>query len=1370
MPRPLTALFVLACALAASSAHPAELWRDDFHSARTYERWGPRCWTLTNNEMRFSTGETGAWLVPQVDDLRDVTAWARMSVAKRIGTGYVFGGLILLGDQTNHWQLMLVESPEGHRYFELVEQLSGVHQAQLGTDLPGARLTGADTGDLKTWEYQTPYELDLKLTSRGTGDPARQPALVGTVTDPRTGNFWRRTYDLTGGRAVKEGRPGLTVTGLAGAFSAFTMDGPPPSEGTAWNLPTGRLGTVAIIADESGALGKQWADAFTHEGYGALTVSWDDLLRGRLPVSRLDVLVLADARRVPLEAREAVKGALRSAGKVIAIGAPAFMELLAHTARGWVGPEGYSESLYGELKAVPVPLSGEWQRGAQHPEKHSVIERAPDEGQDAWKLSFDYDGWDGFRTSIPGAFADGRSLLTFWARGDEATPQLLVECGEKDKSRWIATVPLTTEWRPYVLRAQDFPYWKDSPAQRGQPGDRFRPENVEGITFGLAASHTAKVKPGPHTLWIRQLASAADPGGEDLDFSVPEIEALSPSYKLFPLKTPVTLSPGREQAALGVDAGLTWRGEAYSPIWRERGRGWNRERSWRWIPLLEARDDQGQHRGALLSLMIGDAVSPDAMWANLGVADPQAALADPRLREAVLSAAQAMTRGCFLLEGGAPYFSCEPGEELTLGAEAVNAGRSARKLTLTADIVAQASGDGKVAQASLPAVVAQASTPADLAPHTRTIATWRDSAPRTPGVYTVTVTLREGNEVRDRIVHSLVVGPRRKPTADDFVRVEGSGFTLGGKPWYFKGINYWPTWVGGYRHLGLASRECYDPEIIERDLSWLQSAGFNAISAVQGLQPPDPKAPGAFRDQLDFLDRCQRHGIKVFFFLPNARPFAGANAQWVKQYLDRAGIKDHPAVMCWELAWEPIHGAWGNPSGLLFIQDAWNAWVIQRYGSVENAIADWGFRPEMAAGGKLPVPTHEMTTTHGPWDPMVAAFRRAWSDTFSQAYGAIVNDLRAYDPQHLISFRFGACSIPAGQAFAHAHSVGVLKHVDFMNPEGYSLMTSWTTVTPADDWRKGGVITLYFRHFSGEKPVVWMEFGYTVNGISDPWAQPRLHIKPEELANQKAAYEALYGMFIESGARGAAPWWLPGGFRLGENSDFGVLDPDGSERPVCEVIRKYLPRFDQVRHDPPTAYLDFDLDAHYADAWQTYSNEYLRLVKAGERPAIRTAGTGTTSADCPLTAAGNRPYSGHNPPIHLNAEFNSLEIRSGAGPWQPVTEGEVIEVAAGQPVSCRASVGNLAEAKWLAPRPRSAGDLARGREGQPGGVYLAGRKEYGLEFAAPIAADTPFLKDATVKEFVLLPRASGEVTLSCEMTAQGRAYFGERRTVKLKAR
>ena len=40
-----------------------------------------------------------------------------------------------------------------------------------------------------------------------------------------------------------------------------------------------------------------------------------------------------------------------------------------------------------------------------------------------------------------------------------------------------------------------------------------------------------------------------------------------------------------------------------------------------------------------------------------------------------------------------------------------------------------------------------------------------------------------------------------------------------------------------------------------------------------------------------------------------------------------------------------------------------------------------------------------------------------------------------------------------------------------------------------------------------------------------------------------------YRMFIESGADGVFFWWYPGGFRLGENSDFGIINPDGTTDP-----------------------------------------------------------------------------------------------------------------------------------------------------------------------------------------------------------------------------
>ncbi len=1321
------------CLVGPAAGLADELWSDEFTGSQTYERWGPRCWEIADGALGFRAGQEASYQIPRLPDLTEATTTCELTATERTRQTYVWAGLTLFVDPTNQWQLSLVESPQGKRYFELLERLDGVQHAQAGGGTSATKLPMTSAGELGGWEYGQACELELALTPE---------SITGTVTDPRTGEYWQRSYKFDGGRALMAGRPGMLVSGMEGTFREFRIDGslPEPEEGLA--IESGPRGSVAIIDSREGGLAEKWADEYRKAGYGATAVAREDLRQANVPVGEVDLLVLADATAVPLRTRDSVTQLLRCAGKLIAIGAPAFTELLTHTPEGWVDRANYAEAIIAELELVDLDAPvDEWRFAAMQPDSDASL-RAAD---DALEFDIDHDGWGGFSHDITGAYDEDRTLLTFWARGDDQTSQMHIEFREEDGSRWIGTIGLTPEWRAHMLQPRDFPYWKDSPAPRGWEGDHFHPENVQQISLGLSQSHTPRVRKGRHKFWVQGLSTAPDPDHGNVDFSVPQIQALSPSYHLFPMQTPAKLTAGLRNTTLEMP-NLTWREDAYAPVWRERGRGFDRDRSWRWIPLLEVRDDYGFHRGALVSLTVGDAVNPDAMWANVGVANAEDAFTSRKLREAVMSTSDAITRGCFLIEAGAPVFSCKPGETMELGAEVLNASAETRELTVEFGTLIGGGGlgGGMVPATERRQVVVEAGK--------RATVTLPWVAPKPPSTCHVFTTLTLDGAAIDRIAQEIVVGPRPTPSAADYVRVEGSHFMLGDEKWFFNGVNYRPTFVGGYPHLNFLSREVYDPEIVERDLAWLESAGINALSAIHGVQPANADSPWAYRDQLDFLDRCERHGIKVFFFLSHARPFADADADRAIDYISQAGLANHPAIMCWELAWEPIHGSWGDGQALAFMLEPWNDWVAQRYGSVENAVADWEYEPEMVDGA-LPVPSYEMTLDHGEWDRMVAAFRRAFSDTLSRGYRDIVSRLREAEPSHLISFRFGACGIPNGPTFAHAHSQGVLKHVDFMNPEGYSLIKGWGIPTPADDLRKGGLVTLYYRHFSREKPVVWMEFGYTVNGIHDAWEQGRIHIDPNEIANQTAEYESLYAMFIESGARGAAPWWLPGGFRLGENSDFGMLRPDGSERPVCEVVKGYLPQFAEVQHEEPTAFIDLDLDSHYPDAWDVYSAEYLKLVQAGERPHVRTAGTGTTSASCPLTAVGGTDYNGHNPPAFLNAEFNSLEIRGGDGDWIAVDDGSAIDVPVGKPVRCRASVGNIGEATWLGS----------------GEVSLAGRAEYGLEFSAPIDAETEFLRDAQVSEFVLVPRADGETTVSFEMQAQGRAYFGERRTIVLRA-
>ena len=86
------------------------------------------------------------------------------------------------------------------------------------------------------------------------------------------------------------------------------------------------------------------------------------------PARILDLVVLADARRVPREVAQGVVSYLRSRGKLIAIGAPAFSELLVRGPKGYVSADRYAEAIYDGLAKRPMQLAAAgWYRGAMKP-------------------------------------------------------------------------------------------------------------------------------------------------------------------------------------------------------------------------------------------------------------------------------------------------------------------------------------------------------------------------------------------------------------------------------------------------------------------------------------------------------------------------------------------------------------------------------------------------------------------------------------------------------------------------------------------------------------------------------------------------------------------------------------------------------------------------------------------------------------------------------------------------------------------------------------------------------------------------------------------------------------------------------------------
>ncbi len=200
-------------------------------------------------------------------------------------------------------------------------------------------------------------------------------------------------------------------------------------------------------------------------------------------------------------------------------------------------------------------------------------------------------------TDLAETFRPGEKLTCFWAKGGVNTTSMSFEWTEQDGSRWIAVVPVTREWRHYSLRPSEFKYWHDSASKnRGYAGDSFNPEQASHFAVGLALTHTP-VNAGPHELWIADIGTAPSPledEGLALEFDFPIVEQLYPAYKFFEVTNAKGLEVSGKQKLL-PEAALELPKEAFGSVHpRPQGTGYNRDKKWRWIPLIEARDRRGR--------------------------------------------------------------------------------------------------------------------------------------------------------------------------------------------------------------------------------------------------------------------------------------------------------------------------------------------------------------------------------------------------------------------------------------------------------------------------------------------------------------------------------------------------------------------------------------------------------------------------------------------------------------------------------------------------------------------------------------------------------------------------------------------------------
>lgn len=861
----------------------------------------------------------------------------------------------------------------------------------------------------------------------------------------------------------------------------------------------------------------------------------------------------------------------------------------------------------------------------------------------------------------------------------------------------------------------------------------------------------------------------------------PLLETISPGYKMYPMHDIASLKIRDDQGILPAgNTDLPLPGKASSCFRRPTGKGFECGYAYRWIPLISAHDQTGLERGTAAWMLINqapieqDEVFRDALRRIIATTEDNQAKVKMDVEGSVFAAiaipetevigelagtplfvniARHISQGVYLSHGGAREFCYWPGESMQLGATVTNYGAEKKKVDAIVRLTSKSSREVVFEQRERFAVKPGKTLKKEFG---------EIEAGAGSGGYQASIELLSGDEMIDRISYEIGMLSAEKEPEDAFVTAEGTDFRVNGKKWYPVGVNYWPrsaiaTEQVDYLYHWLTPGY-YDPEQIDDDLQRLEDMGCNFVAIRADYKHNR-------RTVLDFLRRCRNHNIFVYLLLQTHEvtvephyfegimmPFHFQEEKFA-EFVEETRIANNPALLAWDLIWEPsnwlfkdnvtMFGWDGDPNFRKKWDQDWAEWIDERYGSLKNAEADWGLTVNRTPEGRITSPSGRQFEENGPWRVMVAAYRRFMGDLMNRQYNDACRKIRRIDPNHLISYRQGNLP-PTDYTLTSTH-----KHVDFFSMEAYSFPPR------RNGANKVGFVNRYLCFALENKPFMWNEYGY-----GGPWGKHTRHLDGEDIVYQFEYVDMVHREAYRNGANGIAPWWFPGGLRASERTDFGITTPEGTLRPSGESLKIYAHLYltdPPVRPEPDT-WMIIDPHAHSGGIWYITNHPgaeaYEKAAGEGKTLGIRTPGTGTTSADTPLLAVGNTKYNGNNPPKYLNAEFNYFKIKTGEGDWIEISERDQIEVPVNAPVQAMASVGNLQEATWLSP-----GNTG----GRPGAVYLASTGQSGLEVMKAIDKDTPWHENTDFGgSFLLTEGITDESRVELQMTAEGRAWFGEK--------
>lgn len=990
----------------------------------------------------------------------------------------------------------------------------------------------------------------------------------------------------------------LAVTVMPSLFAASPQTTQPPQ---AIILSDATL--PHFDADLCAALERTMAQA----GYQAVTIDVAGLTKPHaLETDHCALLILPEARWLPTSIIPAITTYANQGGDLLVLGAPAWGTPLTLTPDGhWQaeGAEARTQALQPPAfpfldfnSAFPLTALIRETNADQTMTTTELVPTGAGPGRVTGALHVsisDLSGWDMWRTPdlTSSPFAQGRTLTVLSARGDARTHQLALEWDDTDGTRWIAVIPLTEQWQQYTLIPSEFHAWGVTSAVRVKTG--FVPADALRFKAGLAFTHTGQLG-GAHQYWLAGVGTEAAAPEVTKPIAVPALETIAPNYKFSPIHGIVRLATPQNQVLMtkpeewsNIDAAAL---RVMSSPPRPGGAGFDKGRGWRWQPLVVARDaSTGQWRGDPATLFIhqpdGSAPYRGSVWASFAVGDPAFYQQGSTLK-LLEDVARRMREGIYLLDGGASCNTLLPGQDVTLGATVSNLGAVPQTVKARVTVTAP-SGGTPLWQQTWPLVVpgqATVKTPS---------ASWTPPSTDFPvSGDTVTTELWLGGTLIDRLQHKLYEWePSPSP---HYVTVGSDGhFHFLGALWRACGVNYAPSSGIAQENHHLFQHwlepASYDPDTVERDLYHIQDLGFNAVS--MWVYPDE----ASWQNLLDFLRRCRIHHLKVSLMLaPSVSSPDAANA--LRPLITRFRLPENDTVFAYEIAWEPE--ANGHDARTSMDAD-WQKWITTHYGSIDKAQTAWQTTVPRDAHGNIMNPSDAaLSRPDGPDAFMAVAYRRFLDDWTANYYGPVVQALHQIDPHHLVSFRMNHAGDPTDQGGMPYAFEGLSRATDYLAPEGYGRVGDWNQVRP------GWFTVAYARAVAPSKPILWAEVGTSV------WDKATGGDTTDNLTFQGQFYDNFFRMATLSGSDGLFFWWFPGGYRFDEKSDYGVLNPDGTDRPASIVIRHDAPLFLHAPPPVPNVWLTFNRD-NYANGivgvYNALSAAFWSAVSAGQQPGLRAA-------------------------------------------------------------------------------------------------------------------------------------------------------------------